>query len=242
MEMERKVLTQRGEITYYLTKKRVKNINLHVKSSGRIEVSAGHGVEAERVDKFVIEKQDFIFRALKKYSEMTKINTEDSHDFNDGEIFTILGQKLVLKVIKDEKESILVWNKELQLHTKMPESLGRKSAIYNIWIDAYVKAVLMDVYDRMYLLMSTKYDIPKPGLRLRSMKTRWGVCNITDCIITLNTKLIAAPIRAIEYVAVHEFSHLLEANHSKKFYAVIYGVMPDYEEREGYLRELRLGD
>ena len=73
-------------------------------------------------------------------------------------------------------------------------------------------------------------NIPHPTLRIRSMKTRWGVCNVKTKVITLNTELITKDIRCLDYVIYHELSHLVEANHSKKFWQVVSENCPNYKE------------
>lgn len=79
-----------------------------------------------------------------------------------------------------------------------------------------------------------KRPIPAPTLRLRKMKSRWGVCNIKTHVITLNTELINKEIGCLDYVIYHELSHLVEPNHSKKFWAIVEEHCPDYR----YYRKL----
>jgi len=66
-----------------------------------------------------------------------------------------------------------------------------------------------------------------PPLRLRAMRSRWGSCSSLGTL-TLNTHLIKAPRRCIDYVLFHEAAHLLEMNHSPRFYALLARVMPDW--------------
>ena len=73
-------------------------------------------------------------------------------------------------------------------------------------------------------------SIPHPKLRLRKMTTRWGVCNVKTHVITLNTELITKDIGCLDYVIYHELSHLIEANHSKKFWAIVEENCPDYKK------------
>ena len=62
------------------------------------------------------------------------------------------------------------------------------------------------------------------------MKTRWGVCNIKTNIVTLNSRLIRYEDGVIDYVIIHELSHFIEANHSKKFWNEVGIRMPDYKK------------
>ena len=61
------------------------------------------------------------------------------------------------------------------------------------------------------------------------MKTRWGVCNVKTNRVTLNFSLIKRNIKYLDYVIVHELSHLVHANHSKDFWKLVSILVPDYK-------------
>ena len=73
-------------------------------------------------------------------------------------------------------------------------------------------------------------SIPEPSLRIRKMKTRWGVCNTKTHVITLNLELITKDINCLDYVIYHELSHLVEANHSKRFWMIVEENFKDYKK------------
>lgn len=73
-------------------------------------------------------------------------------------------------------------------------------------------------------------------LRLRKMRTRWGVCNTRDKVITLNTELLKKEIPLIDYVIIHEMTHFFEPNHSKNFWNLVSMAIPDYKEKRKKLR------
>lgn len=78
--------------------------------------------------------------------------------------------------------------------------------------------------------------IPVFGLRIRKMKTRWGVNNVTKKIITLNSELIKKDIDLIDYVIIHEICHFYEANHSSKFWYQVGLRYPNYKGARKRLR------
>ena len=78
--------------------------------------------------------------------------------------------------------------------------------------------------------------LPEFSLRIRKMRTRWGVCNTKDKIITLNSELLKKEIPLIDYVIIHEMAHFFEGNHSKKFWAIVEKAIPDYKEKRKRLR------
>lgn len=73
-------------------------------------------------------------------------------------------------------------------------------------------------------------------IRIKKMKTRWGSCNHNKAYINLNLALIHKPIKSIEYVILHELTHLQFPHHQKSFYECIYKFMPDYKIRERALK------
>ena len=77
-----------------------------------------------------------------------------------------------------------------------------------------------------------KYDVEYPIIKVRYMTSRWGSCQSKRGVITLNSKLIEAPRNCIEYVVLHEFTHFIHPNHSKKFYDFVAMLMPDWKERK----------
>ena len=72
-------------------------------------------------------------------------------------------------------------------------------------------------------------------ITITSAKTRFGSCS-SQGNISFSYRLMLYPIEAREYVVVHELAHLLEMNHSKRFYAIVERYMPDYKERRKRLR------
>lgn len=79
-------------------------------------------------------------------------------------------------------------------------------------------------------------DIPSFSLRFRKMKTRWGVNNVTDRVITLNTELLKKEISLLDYVIIHEICHFYEANHSDRFWRQVEKRYPYYKLARKKLR------
>jgi predicted metal-dependent hydrolase len=74
-----------------------------------------------------------------------------------------------------------------------------------------------------------------PSVVLSSARTRWGSCHSSGRI-HLNWRLVQMPMRLVDYVVAHEVAHLLEMNHSPRFWRAVARAVPDYAERR---RELR---
>ena len=74
--------------------------------------------------------------------------------------------------------------------------------------------------------------LAEPGVtwRLRAMKTLWGSCHIVRRRITYNSDLAKVPRELVEYVVVHELTHLKAANHGPRFYALMDARLPGWQE------------
>jgi predicted metal-dependent hydrolase len=97
--------------------------------------------------------------------------------------------------------------------------------------DKWYKNECIKVFsDRINFIVNYFDNIPKFSLRIRNMKTRWGVNNVTRRIITLNSELLKKDVSLIDYVIIHELCHFYEANHSSRFWKQVEKRYPKYKE------------
>lgn len=108
-------------------------------------------------------------------------------------------------------------------------------AIEDTHSDEECRAVFEPLLDRLYLLVADRVPV-KPALKVRFMKSRWGVCHTGKWYITLNKQLLDQPYEALEYVVLHELVHLLHPNHQTGFHQEMARLMPDYRWRRALLR------
>ncbi len=77
--------------------------------------------------------------------------------------------------------------------------------------------------------------LPAPPITLRDPKTRWGSCSSRKTL-SLSWRLILAPPAVLDYVAAHEVAHLVEMNHSQRFWTLVERLSPAYREQEAWLK------
>lgn len=103
------------------------------------------------------------------------------------------------------------------------------------WYKKEAKILFQDHLDKMYHSFSKK--IPYPDLKIRKMTTRWGVCNTKTKTITLNLELMKREEKYLDYVIIHELSHLIHANHSPKFWNLVEENYPNYKEIKKQMKD-----
>jgi len=97
-------------------------------------------------------------------------------------------------------------------------------------INEYLEKKSLNVFEtRLNMLKNMFKDLPEFKLKIRKMKTRWGVCNKKSMSITLNTELIHKDVSLIDYVIIHELCHFKYMDHSKDFWNEVEKYYPYYK-------------
>jgi len=144
-----------------------------------------------------------------------------------------MSEESILSFVKSKQKWI---DKKLSKCEKIPENkflyLGNlydKSELQEDLYQFYYKKaeVLFGELIDKYIVYINK---PVSKIRIKQMKTRWGSCNYQKGYINLNIELIKKNIKFIEYVVLHELTHLIYPNHSKEFYQFIENIMPNFRE------------
>lgn len=152
--------------------------------------------------------------------------------------------KMYKKTLK-EVESNLYFNYLGDKYTIVYDNVTKNPYFEGDMIFAKDEKTLNKFYDKECLRIFgieveriSKYfdNIPSFSLKVRKMKTRWGVNNITRRTITLNSELLKKKVYLLDYVIIHELCHFYEANHSKRFWEHVSRYYPKYKEARKELR------
>ncbi len=102
-----------------------------------------------------------------------------------------------------------------------------------------IESLILDICRRVYPYFE-KIGVLYPKIKFRKMVSMWGSCRDKQGILTFNTNLMYADRECIEYVVLHEFTHFLVPNHSKKFYEELEKVCPKHKEYRQRLKGIAL--
>ena len=104
-------------------------------------------------------------------------------------------------------------------------------------LDKYISNLTQKIFrEEVNKILEIMPDIPEFTLKVRKMKSRWGVCNYVKKKVTLNSELIKYDRHIIDYVIVHEFCHFTYHDHSAAFWSLVGKYYPDYKLARKELR------
>lgn len=225
-----KINKNEKEIEVTLIRKNVKNINLRVKESGEITVTANNKVDEEYIIDFLKRKMDWILKHIDEFEERKKLKVKKEKLLKDNNII-YLGNIYKIKGVKSNKEYVKLGKDEIYVFLEDKDNLYKINLALNRWYKGKINEIFLKVYRETFKRFK-RYNIKHVEIKSRKMKRRWGSCNPSNRIITLNSELITRNIECIEFVMAHELAHLVHANHSKDFYEVLEDVMPDWKSRK----------
>lgn len=226
-----------ADIAVVVHQKSIKNLHLKVlPPDGTVQVSAPYHFTLDAIRLLLIGKIGWIRAQKKKFADQPR---QLARQYLSGETHYFRGRRYLLKVIQQTEASCIKIKGIQTLYMYVSPSLsqsGRKTLL-----DAWYRKQLMLQLDKIVPKRAQQMQVPLPEYRIKKMKTRWGTCNIRAQRIWLNLELIKKPPECLEYVVVHELTHLLERTHNKRFQAYMTQFMPTWRTQKQVLNEMELG-
>ncbi len=209
----------------YIERSKRKTLSLTVLKNGNVIVKAPISMKDEIINRFVEEKQSWIREKLSTIKE----TQNKFEDIISGSAVLIYGNKYL--VVKSDTKQIQTSNKfELVVPIKY-EGEKQQKAIQT-WFKKLAKKVLAE----RLAFIESRIGLNSSSLKIGDSRGRWGSCNSYGNII-LNYRVVMLPPSIIDYVIVHELCHLLELNHSKKFWQNVARFLPNYELQRKNIKE-----
>ena len=189
-----------------ITRKRIKNTYLRVNGKS-IYITTNYYIKDNDILKLIKEKETSILKMFEHGLKKDKYQND----------FYFLGKKY--DIIYMNTPDIIVGDKKIFINHDFD---------IDKWLLKQAKEIFQEELDKIYKIFPK--SIPYPKLTIRNMKTRWGVCNVGTNRVTLNFNLILRDIKYIDYVIIHELSHLIHHNHSKDFWTLVSILEPNYKK------------
>lgn len=156
-------------------------------------------------------------------------------NFSTAKVDYVWGRRFLLKLVETDKApSVELSQKELVLKTRPGWSRAKNEALLDAWYREQVKTAAPPIIAKWKRLMGVKLE----RLFVQRMKTKWGSCNRKNAAIRLNTDLAKKPRACLEYIIVHEMTHLLERTHNRRFIALMNQFLPKWTASRALLNSL----
>lgn len=224
-----------NNIEIELTKKNIKNLHLSVHPpDGRVKISAPQYMDTDTIRLFAISKLSWIRKQQKKFINQER---QPEREYVSGESHYFLGQRYLLNVIytNKRKQGVEIRNKkyiDLYVRENTPKYLRERAMTE--WYRRELKKLIPTIIAKWEPIIGVEVN----EFGVKKMKTRWGSCNPKAKRIWLNLELVKKSPTCIEYVVVHEMTHLLERKHNERFIAYMDKFMPNWRAVKAELNGL----
>ncbi|WP_281951862.1 M48 family metallopeptidase [Nitrosophilus kaiyonis] len=205
------------DIKYKIIKERRKSLKLFIKD-GAVIIKAPSFINRETIDNFVKKHLFWIKINLENYEKNRKI-------FKEGEKFLFFGKEYPLLIKKGVKK--VVFDNAFYIDN---ENFDKENLI-----DFYKKEA-KEYIEKRVIYFAKNFNLSFNNIKINSAQKRWGSCSSKNNL-NFSYRLIMCPKEVIDYVIIHELSHLTHFNHSKDFWTLVSKRCPNYKYCEKWLFE-----
>lgn len=217
------------QIEVVIIRQQRNTVQISITPDGKVQVKAPKTLADEQIWEFVRKKRVWISNKLnQKHGQITKLQEIESFEH-----ITLLGEKINILLAGVQKPELV--NNVLLL----PQKLIKNEADKQKLIAAYLTKKAKEILPQIIAQIAAKLSVCPTEIKIKHSTAKWGSCDANG-IIMLNCKLIMLPYELIEYVALHELSHLYELNHSTKFWKIVETFLPSYKDSRRQLKEYTL--
>lgn len=210
-------------------------VSIAIDATDGVLVTAPEPTPIARLDRIIHAKAAWISERLKRQSDRPP--TPSTREFVSGESFRYLGRQYRLRVERTASPRPVRLERGW-LRVVVPRTLDVRHE------PAYVRAALIDWYsakarERLparVAFWTGRLGVRTPAVTVADPQKRWGSASPSGSAVRVNWRIIQTPLALVDYVVVHELTHLQHPNHTPKFWAALGRALPDYDERKARLR------
>lgn len=197
-------------------------------------MTAPKWVTIAEIENAIRDKQRWIFAKLNERRERSARRLKPEMQWCDGATLPYLGNDLTLRIIAAQAAGVAYAAEQRELTVSLPPGATEQQLKDRVqgWLQQEAKRIFAERLP----VYAEKLGVSYRSFALSSAATQWGSCT-AEGKIRLNWRLIHFALPLIDYVVVHELSHLREMNHSPRFWATVQSVFPEFESAKRALRE-----
>lgn len=215
-----------------IVRKDIRNLHLAVyPPDGHVRVAVPKHVSDDNVRLAVVEKLTWIKKQQRDFKDQPR---QSERAYISGECHYIFGKRYRLELIeRDGKPEIkLLKSGKLKLFVRPGASIENREKMLNAWYRNELKKVVPELLNKWQPVVGKK----AAHWGIKKMKTKWGSCNIEQRRIWLNLELAKKPPECLEYILVHELTHLHERNHNQRFKELLEHFIPYWRTSQKTLK------
>lgn len=224
-----------GNIDILVIKKNIKNMHLSVlPPNGKVRITVPRDTNNDVIQVFALTKLPWINLQIKKFGIQLR---QTQREYVTGESHFFWGKRYRLLVEHTKKPSTLRFvGDSVILAVDESSTVKQREEVINSWYRKELKQRIPSILKRWENILGVEVK----EFRIKNMKTRWGTCNTSCARIWINLQLAKKPPKCLEYIVVHEMTHLLEKTHNKNFVALMDKHLPDWRITKSILNDFVL--
>lgn len=224
-----------ADIAVEIVKKNIKNLHLAVlPPNGKVRISAPAGLSDEAILLFAKTKIGWIRKQQEKFKNQPR---QSERQYVSGETLYVWGKQYFLRVEYSYRGNDLrLSGNQATLTVRKESTAKQREAFVNEWY----RLLLKQEIEKHLPSWEEKTGLHCSTWQTKYMTTRWGTCNTNTGKIWINLQLAKKPIECLDYVILHELTHLKIRNHGKDFVAFMDAHMPYWRESRKLLNDSTL--
>jgi len=207
-------------------KKSLKNTYINVDKNG-VVVKTNEVTTDRELEEYIIKKASWIVEHLKGYKAQTDV------EIVTGARLYYLGKSYYVDVIECDVDAVSV--EFIHSKFKLEVPLKCSQVAMHKAIDVFYKERAIKKITSLVKKWSKLMKVQAEHISFRKAEKRWGSCSPTNRI-SFNYHLMKISTSLIEYVVIHELSHIKHKNHSKEFWSEVKIFLPDYKAKEELIK------
>lgn len=211
--------------------KRARNLRLQVSLENGLEVIVPQRFDLSGLEKVLQEKESWILAKLDHFASFAEERCRGRENTDPPVLYR--GREYRVEIVANGGTAPRVLVEEDRLVVFLPPgSEAKAGAVLEKWFRSMARLLV----NQRLRVINADLKLTFNRVFIKGQKTRWGSCS-RQGNLNFNWRLVMAPLPVLDYVVAHELLHLLEPNHSKRFWTLVERVCPDYKAHRAWLRK-----
>lgn len=204
-----------------------RKLTITIERDRQVVVHAPEHASTEEIEQIVSAKRQWIYEKTRHDQKYQELPHPPGKELVSGESALYLGRHYRIELVNSGLADVQFDDKFL---VPKKQAAKRKEALRRWYVAKAGEKILPRV-----ACHARELGVEYAAAKIVDSRYRWGSCTVKDNV-TFNWRLIKAPMFVIDYVVVHELAHLIETNHTPRFWNIVRTQTPTMEKARGWLK------